>query len=94
MNYDFSQARCNINLHVTYTGEQDDFTFLPPLFARQRVTLDSYTLVGIAGSWRLDRNLALFARAENVFDDDYQDVFGFETPGAAAYFGIRYTTSR
>jgi len=94
LNYDFSQARGNINLHVTYTGEQDDFTFLPPLFARQRVTLDSYTLVGIAGSWRLDRNLALFARAENVFDDDYQDVFGFETPGAAAYFGIRYTTSR
>jgi vitamin B12 transporter len=31
----------------------------------------------------------VFARAENVLDQDYQEVFGFETPGLAAYGGIK-----
>lgn len=94
VNYAFGGGRGNINLHVTVTGEQDDDTFLPPIFARQRVTLDAFTLVGVAGSWQVDRHFSLFTRAENILDDDYQEVFGFNTPGAAAYFGIQYTSTR
>ena len=81
-------------MHITHTGDQDDDTFLPPSFARQRVSLNNFTLVGLSGSWQLMEQLSVFARAENILDDDYQEVFGFQAPGASAYLGIRYTTTR
>ena len=94
LNYAIFDGRGNINMHITHTGDQDDDTFLPPSFARQRVSLNNFTLVGLSGSWQLMEQLSVFARAENILDDDYQEVFGFQAPGASAYLGIRYTTTR
>ncbi len=94
LNYTLFNGRGNINAHVTHTGDQDDDTFLPPVFSRQRVSLNNFTLVGVSGSWQLMDQLSVFARAENILDDEYQEVFGFQAPGASAYLGIRYTTAR
>lgn len=94
INYSFCNGRGNVNLHLTHTGDQDDDTFLPPVFARQRVSLNNFTLLGLSGSWHLFARLSVFARAENMLDDDYQEVFGFQAPGTSAYVGIRYTTTR
>jgi vitamin B12 transporter len=35
--------------------------------------------------------VALYGRIENLLDQDYQQVFGFETAGTAAYAGLRFT---
>ena len=35
--------------------------------------------------------MELFGRVENILDEDYQEVFGFATPGVAAYAGVRFT---
>ncbi len=94
LNYRFYAGRGNVNVHLTHTGQQDDDTFLPPFFARQRVSLSAFTLVGLSGSFAVTDNVSLFARAENVFDDDYQEVFGFDAAGAAVYAGLRFQTSR
>ncbi len=94
INYSFHNGRGNVNLHLTHTGDQDDDTFLPPIFARQRVSLNNFTLLGLSGSWQLLEQLSVFARAENILDDNYQEVFGFQGVGASAYVGIRYTTAR
>jgi vitamin B12 transporter len=94
LNYRFYHGRGNVNIHLTHTGRQDDDTFLPPFFARQRVSLASFTLVGVSGALDLTDNVSLFARAENIFDDDYQEVFGFNSAGAAVYAGLRFQTSQ
>ena len=95
MNYVFNNGRGNVNLHLTHTGDQDDDTFLAAvMFARQRVSLNSFTLLGVSASWQLFDRVSVFARAENLLDDDYQEVFGFQAPGASAYLGIRYTSGR
>lgn len=93
LNYRFYAGRGNVNFHLTHTGQQDDDTFLPPFFARQRVSLSSFTLLGLSASFDVTDNISLFGRAENILDDDYQEVFGFDAAGAAVYAGLRFRTS-
>ncbi len=83
-----------MNFAVVYNGRQDDFAFRQlPFFAtaQERVTLDSYWLATIAASYEFAHGVELFGRVENAFDDHYQDVYGFETAGIAAYAGVRLT---
>lgn len=94
MNYILQNGRGNINLHLTHSGDQDDVMFLAPVFAPQRVSLNNFTLLGFSGSWRLLEQLSVFVRAENMLDSDYQEVFGYQAPGASAYLGVHYTTAR
>ncbi len=84
--------RATLNIGVDYNGETEDlfFGFSDPNFTPRR-TLDAYTTVRLAGSYRLNDSVEIFARGENVFDEDYQEVIGFAPPGAAAYAGLRIT---
>ena len=34
-------------------------------------------------------SLEVYARAENILDQRYQEVYGFQTAGAAVYGGVR-----
>ncbi len=93
VNYAFAQ-KGNVNFAVVYNGRQDDFAFRQlPFFAtaQERVMLDSYWLATIAASYEFAHGVELFGRVENAFDDHYQDVYGFETAGIAAYAGVRLT---
>ncbi|HHQ14776.1 MAG TPA: TonB-dependent receptor, partial [Chromatiales bacterium] len=89
LNYRFAQQRANLNLNLSYTGEQTDL-FFPPFPAPSTiVSLDSYTLVNLAGSYQLTDTINIYARAENLLDEDYQNVYGFNTPGAGYYAGVK-----
>jgi len=94
LNYQFLNDRGNLNLNVSYTGEQDDDTFPPPFFGRETVQLDAYTLVNLSGSYELLPGLRLFARAENLFDEEYQNLVGYRTPGRGIYAGAQLDLGR
>jgi len=51
--------------------------------------LPDFTVVDLAGSHALTNNVDLTARVTNAFDEDYQEVLGFQARGRAAYVGIR-----
>ena len=87
LNQRFWQERGNLNLNLSYTGEQRDLDFSS--FPAAGVQLDDYLLVNVAASYALSDTLDLLARIENLFDTDYQDAFGFRSPGAAWYAGVR-----
>ncbi len=89
-----ADGRGALDLHLSHTGEREDDSFLPPFFAPARVSLDPYTLVGLSGHYRASPRMTLFARVENLFDDDYQDIFGFQTEGLGAWLGLRFETPR
>ena len=59
-----------------------------------RVSLDPYTLLGLSGRYRVNPQVTLLGRVENMIDDDYQDVLGFATEGLSAYVGIKLETAR
>lgn len=91
LNWVFLNDRANLNLNVDYNGEQDDFFYPPVPPFQERVELDQFTLVTAAASYQLSSRLQLFARLENALDEDYEEAYGYSTPGRTAYAGLRYS---
>tara|TARA_R110001599_G_scaffold353817_1_gene598894 strand:- start:13607 stop:15538 length:1932 start_codon:yes stop_codon:yes gene_type:complete len=91
LNWAFLNDRANLNINVDYNGTQDDFFFPPVPPYQERVELDEFTLVTIASSYQLTKQLQLFARVENALDENYEEVYGFSTQGRTAYAGARYS---
>ncbi len=89
VNYAFAQGRGNLNVNFLHTGDQRDISFPPRPPFQELVNLDGFNLISLAGSWKVLRNATLFARIENVLDDNYEEVYGFQSPGVAAFAGIR-----
>ncbi|MEX1032747.1 MAG: TonB-dependent receptor [Cellvibrionaceae bacterium] len=52
--------------------------------------LDDYTVVDASASYSLAASVLLRLRVENVFDQDYQEILGFNTSGRAAYAGVEF----
>ncbi|MEH6634596.1 MAG: TonB-dependent receptor, partial [Halioglobus sp.] len=53
--------------------------------------LDDYELVDINASYLIGRGMEVYARVENVLDEDYEEIPTYNTSGAAAYAGLRYS---
>lgn len=53
------------------------------------MTLDAFTLVNAGGSFRLNDRLEIYGRIENLLDEDYEEVFDYNTPGRTAFIGLR-----
>ena len=68
------------SLVVIYNDEEGD----------SRGTVDSWTRADLSASYQLPKNIELFARIENLFDEDYQQIFGYGTPERSGYIGARY----
>ena len=79
--------RGSATLTVRYNGDMTDSDF--SAFPTRTVTLKSFTLVNLAGSWNVTEHIEVFGRIENLADETYQEVYGFNTPGRAAYAGVR-----
>jgi vitamin B12 transporter len=52
--------------------------------------IDNYEVVDFNASYELLQGLQVFGRVENLLDEDYQEVPGYKTSGAAGYAGVRY----
>ena len=67
---------------------------LPPALSfasGQRLSLDAYWLINAAVSYKLQPGVELFGRVENLFDERYQEAFGFEAAPIAAFAGVKLT---
>ena len=53
-----------------------------------------YTVANLGGSFQIVKAVEVFARALNLFDKQYEEVFGFPAPGRTAYVGVRLAVGR
>ncbi len=83
--YRFAE-RWRIGASADHVGEQLDTDFS----TGSNVTLDAYTLVGAVIGYEFAEGWEATLRGENLFDEDYVDVLGFATPGAAGFIGLRW----
>ncbi|WP_417272946.1 TonB-dependent receptor plug domain-containing protein [Celeribacter halophilus] len=51
--------------------------------------LDDYTLFNASLSYDLTDTVQLYLRADNLTDEDYETVSGYNTPGRSAYLGLK-----
>jgi vitamin B12 transporter len=73
-------AQVTTNVVVIYNDEETD----------SFGTVDSWTRVDLSASYQVQDNIELFARVENLLDEDYQQIFGYGTPELSGYVGARY----
>ncbi|WP_299191550.1 TonB-dependent receptor [uncultured Erythrobacter sp.] len=85
------QEAASATLVIRHNGSTEDLAFLDPSFVPTRVTLDDYTLVNLNARVRLAAGLYLFARAENLLDENYEQVFSFVSPGRSVIAGFEAT---
>ena len=48
------------------------------------VDLDDFEVLDISASYRITDNFSIYARLENAFDEDYEEITGFKSPERAA----------
>lgn len=87
--YTFLDEKARLGLGVHYIGERDDV--VAGSFPGVVTTNDDYFLVRLGGSYKVNDHLEVTARVENLLDEEYEDVLGFTSPGAAAYAGVKIT---
>ena len=87
--YKFLDERGTANLDLLYVGERDDMD--SSVWPARRVEVDDYVVVNLSASFKVHKYVELFARIENLFDQDYEEVYGFGTPGISVYGGVKLT---
>jgi vitamin B12 transporter len=78
--------------NLRFVGERTDFYTDPNLIVREK-TLASYTVVDLTVSQRLNRTIKLFGRIENLFDERYETVFGYNQARLGVFVGLTWQPS-
>jgi vitamin B12 transporter len=51
--------------------------------------LDSYTLVNLSASYDITHYIQVYARIDNLFDEEYEEAWSYATPGLSGHLGIK-----
>jgi len=86
----FDQGRGKATLNVIYNGQMTDTIFT---FPSSTTTLQAYTLVGGMISYDTTPWSTVYVRAENVFNQRYEEVYSYRSPGAGVYAGVKVRTN-
>ena len=71
--------RLKAGLSVSYNGKESD------AFG----TVGDWLRLDLKASYQLSGQIEIYGRIDNLLDENYQDVFGFGTPGISAFSGLR-----
>jgi vitamin B12 transporter len=74
-----------LNLAVTYNGEQADTDFSTFL----RTDMDAYMLVRAGVSHQLTDSAEIYGRVDNALDEKYEEIIGHLGSPRAAFVGVR-----
>ena len=56
----------------------------------ERTELAAYTLARLVGTWRVATGVALRARIENLTDEKYETVSGYNVQPRTAFLGVEF----
>lgn len=88
LSYRFLEERGKVRIHLLWVDEREDMDW-SVWWSPKRVELDDYTRVDLSASFKVYKNLEVLARVENLLDEDYEEAYGYGTPGFSAYGGIK-----
>jgi vitamin B12 transporter len=76
----------SISTTMIYVGSQVDGN---RSFSIPRLNTDPYFVANLTVEYEVRKDVSLFARADNLFDERYQDPTGFQRPGFGFVAGVR-----
>ena len=84
----FAGSKGRASVQFLHNGRSKDNEFIYATAATQ-VNLQPYTLTNIGISYEIRPNLTLTGRIDNLTDADYQQVFGYNSPGRYVSVGAK-----
>jgi len=93
-NFQSSNERIRANLTADYGGDRDDIFFPPFPALPEIVTLQSYWLLDMTVQYQLTSTFGVYVKGTNLLDENYEQVYGYQTLGRAGYIGIRANFGR
>lgn len=94
VNFNVLDKRGQLSLAADYGGTRYDVFFPPWPNPSEIVTLKSFWLLDFAAQYRVASTVSLFARASNLLDTEYEQVYGYRTAGRAVYAGVQVDFGR
>jgi vitamin B12 transporter len=79
----------SINATALYVGPRDDRYYDAAMFSSVDAKASAYTVVNLAASVDVSDSVTLFGRVDNVFDETYEEVYGYGTAGVSGYGGVK-----
>lgn len=79
---------------LQYSGKRSDAYADPVTFAPVDATLAAYSVVDLSLSYRVSPAVELKARLDNVSNEKYQTVYGYNQQPRSAYVGVTWTPLR
>lgn len=76
----FLNDRVNAALSVQYVGERETWDG----------ATDSFVTVDLAGRFQYNEALEIWLRIDNLLDEEYQEILGYNSPGLGVFGGINY----
>jgi len=83
INYRSANQKLSLNAFYRVSRNAIDEVFGSP------VDLDDFEVLDITASFKVSDEIEVYARLENAFDENYQEVGDFVSPDRASYVGIR-----
>ncbi len=77
-----------LGLKYQFVGEREDAFFNPETFESDSVMLSSYGLLGLSARTSLNEIITLFAAVTNVLDEEYEELYRFQTKGRNVRLGF------
>ena len=77
--------KLSLAVFADHTGKQLDTEFA----TFSNVELEAFTLVGANVSYAATDHWSIYIRGTNLLDEDYEEVVGYRSPGAALFVGLR-----
>jgi len=81
------------NTVLTFTfknvSDRDASYYDSSIFSVVDTTMESYSLIDFSASHKLLDHLTVFALFSNIFNEDYEDVYGFSTRGRNFRLGLK-----
>jgi len=78
--------RGSLNVRYLRVGEREDYAGF-----MKRITLPLYTRVDISGSWEITSMMSVKLKIENLLDEEYQEIYGYNTSGRSVYGGMNFS---
>lgn len=91
LNVNYTSGDFNMNAEYLSVGKRYDDYYDPEAWMSSRFTLSPYNVVNLAATYNLNRLVTLYGRISNLFNEQYEEVLYYGTPGRSAFAGIRLT---
>lgn len=80
-----------IGLQYQFNSERNDTFFNPITFESETIRLDSYGLFDISVTTKVISNLTLFATVSNLLNEEYEELYRYQTRGRNIRAGFSLT---